>query len=131
MKSTDERPMKRLQGNLLAVDLAADPKGRKRSARTKDGRKFVPSAAREALFKDPATGDWLEPEEWPGVDAVLVCRTVGCPAEGEQVQARVGENVDGVFRAGCGGCQQEITELWVDEAHTPLPLEPGKPGNVK
>lgn len=122
--------MKRLQGNELVTDLAADPKGKIRKAKTRDGKDYRPSAARVALFQAPG-GAWLEPEEWPAHPAVLVCRTAGCPAEGEEVPAMVGENVDGVFRAACGGCQEPITEMWVEDTVTPLPLEPGKPGNVK
>ena len=88
-----------------------------------DGKEYKPSAKRAALFKD-SDGDWLEAEQWPSVAVTLVCRIAECPANGEEVPAIVGENVDGVYRAGCGACGNAIGEIWVDEGYVPPPLDP-------
>lgn len=128
--------MKRLVGNTLEPDLTNDPTGQKKQKKAKrpDGKEYKPGKGRIARFRLPDDSDWLEPENWPAYDAALVCRTAGCPVEGEAIPGRVGENVDGVFRAACGGCGQEITEIWVEDSVTPIPLDlpdPPKSGNAK
>lgn len=98
--------------------------------KTKDGKEFHPGAKRLGLFKR-GDGEWKSAEEWPSVAVTLICRMPGCHAEGVEIDARVGENVDGVYRAGCGCCGQPIEEMWVDEAYVPLPLDPDKVGGNK
>ncbi|MBB0229890.1 hypothetical protein, partial [Streptomyces calidiresistens] len=50
-------------------------------------------------------------EEWPHIDAVVTCRTPGCPVEGQPYQVRLAVPVNGIYQAACHPCGQQHTEI--------------------
>jgi hypothetical protein len=67
---------------------------------------------------------WPELAEWPTVDATATCRTPDCPAEGVAFAVRLHVNADGVYRAACGCCNQQHTELYAGYDDGPVNLAP-------
>lgn len=63
-----------------------------------------------ARFKNAATGEWLDDDQWPKVRHTVVCHTKGCPAFGVPFTEDLNEQVDGVFRSDCGPCGQPHAE---------------------
>lgn len=70
---------------------------------TPEGTEFEITPERLALFQD-SNGDWRDIDQWPQVQAISICHTEGCPVYNEPIELTLAENVDGVFRAMCGGC---------------------------
>lgn len=52
----------------------------------------------------------LDPEP-PHIDRIAVCHTEGCSMNGVEVQVRLYDNPDGIYRCICGGCENYITDL--------------------
>lgn len=69
---------------------------------TPEGTVFELTPEWLARFQDEY-GNWRE-EDWPMIQAIMICRTNECPRNGIQQVITLAENVDGVFRAGCGPC---------------------------
>lgn len=104
--------MKRLIGNY--VEGSGKPDEPFIVRRHDNGQIYEISAARIAMFNGPR----------PKYPAVLICQTALCRAYRLPIEGTIEENVDGVFRAGCGGCFQLNMEIWVPISVEPLPLDP-------
>jgi hypothetical protein len=61
-------------------------------------------------FTDP-DGNWLDPDQWPTVQASVTCHTSGCAVEGVPFEVELGKNVDGVLRCVCGHCEKAVTDI--------------------
>lgn len=68
---------------------------------TPEGDVFEITPERLTLFQD-SNGNWLE--DWPLIQAISICRSVGCSQNGIEFEQTLAVNVDGVFRAVCGPC---------------------------
>lgn len=53
-----------------------------------------------------------EDVEWVCVTTDVTCHTTGCIADGRPIRMNVAENLDGVYRVSCGGCQEAATDLF-------------------
>lgn len=63
----------------------------------------------ESAFKDEY-GNWRE--DWPMIQAILVCVNDNCRFRGEEILAYLAENVDGRYRSSCGICSEVTAKFY-------------------
>lgn len=61
-------------------------------------------------FQD-SDGRWVDDDQWPTIEAVLVCTNTSCSFAGHEVLAPLSENVDGRYCSRCGVCGEETARF--------------------